>query len=527
MYYTLAKFKQFLFSPWFNLTNILAFSVAIAALIFMQPYFIWPAKHYYYIFTISGMCFVSFLFFRTNQLNYKYDTIIVLLCLFLLYITVLPTMDESHNKWIILCPFVIVFFSLPDYLQKKIFYLFGNIFLISLIPGLIISGLLALGIQIPFTKIAHPFAKPSDQIFYLSFPGVLFIQGNVWALPNGGILGRLCGIWDEPGVVGTTSALLLAATGFNLSTLKNKLLALAGLLSFSLAFLTLVALGTSLFAILRKKFFLLICTFSCVFTLLFLLGKIHLPSTAIKCDLLLMPSSSLSQYKQPRDLPSKSIHTYIVTENNLIYANKENNNFVPINIDNAKLDTIKKKLNITLPKSNENFKLISPLEDEKVKKITHLSGKIFTTFGPKDVSIKNEVMTLNSALRGSKFNNRTTPAMEKLFQQYSTSSLNVVLFGIASDASYLSGASVWKTILTDYGLVGLFLLLSTFAYYAFLNVNKQNFLFIATFMLVFFLSFYQRPGIWMPVFLIIFAGGILIQKDEVFLTKPSQEKKSA
>lgn len=67
---------------------------------------------------------------------------------------------------------------------------------------------------------------------------------------------RLFGVYDEPGVVGTFSALFLVAEKLNLKKLENVLLLFFGFLSFSLAFYILIAISFSMYAF-KKPLFLL------------------------------------------------------------------------------------------------------------------------------------------------------------------------------------------------------------------------------------------------------------------------------
>lgn len=53
---------------------------------------------------------------------------------------------------------------------------------------------------------------------------------------HGGSIDRICGMFDEPGVVGTVSGLILASKGFSLRRSYEKIIFIAGILSFSFAF---------------------------------------------------------------------------------------------------------------------------------------------------------------------------------------------------------------------------------------------------------------------------------------------------
>jgi len=79
--------------------------------------------------------------------------------------------------------------------------------------------------------------------YYLHAPGALLLSGNNLSLPWGGELYRLCAMYDEPGMVGTLSAFLLAGNRFRLKPLPFLIIFLGGLLSFSLAFIVMASIG--------------------------------------------------------------------------------------------------------------------------------------------------------------------------------------------------------------------------------------------------------------------------------------------
>lgn len=79
---------------------------------------------------------------------------------------------------------------------------------------------------------------------------------------------RLAGVFDEPGVVGTISALLLMADRFDMKNNINKVIFLAGLLSLSFAFYLLVVLYIVLANLNSKKIFFVFLFFVVVFFIL-------------------------------------------------------------------------------------------------------------------------------------------------------------------------------------------------------------------------------------------------------------------
>lgn len=89
--------------------------------------------------------------------------------------------------------------------------------------------------------------------YYIVYPLALVRMGDLSELT------RFCGFYDEPGVVGTFSALILCARRFNMRDWRNIIVLLSGLLSTSMFFYGLVAvywLAESIFV--RKKYGLFI-----------------------------------------------------------------------------------------------------------------------------------------------------------------------------------------------------------------------------------------------------------------------------
>ncbi|MBE5898688.1 MAG: hypothetical protein E7279_03715 [Lachnospiraceae bacterium] len=117
-----------------------------------------------------------------------------------------------------------------SYVFRIITYGFSIIVLPSVIYYLIT---ISFGVELPYYKLLGIHAgKISSGIYYELRPFGLIINAP------GGYVARLCGIYDEPGVVGTFSALLLSASMKNTRRFRavNILLFVEGVLSFSFAF---------------------------------------------------------------------------------------------------------------------------------------------------------------------------------------------------------------------------------------------------------------------------------------------------
>jgi hypothetical protein len=141
----------------------------------------------------------------------------------------------------------------------RVFEAFTWMFALSLVPGMLVWLWIAAGfpIELRFT------APPGDIVQrglteYLELPGAVFLLSNGIVLPHGGVLFRLCGMYDEPGTVGTISALCLAASGFRLRTIPSAICLIAGVMSFSIAFALLTAVGLIGMAVMQRRAWLLV-----------------------------------------------------------------------------------------------------------------------------------------------------------------------------------------------------------------------------------------------------------------------------
>lgn len=221
--------------------------LVFTALVSLNPYFIWShQKLYYAIATL--ILLVSYAgCFRSLALTREHLFLSVAFSLFLLYISILPKVHGGTTRWFFLIPFTVALLTVGHSERQRALEMFYWIFALSLVPGIILWICLAAGIPLEFRYLIPPYGPFADVtktgIYYLELPGVLFLNTNMMMLPNGGIVFRLCGIYDEPGTVGTIAALCLAATRFRFRDFRDGILLIAGLMSFSIAFAVLTLVG--------------------------------------------------------------------------------------------------------------------------------------------------------------------------------------------------------------------------------------------------------------------------------------------
>ncbi len=132
-----------------------------------------------------------------------------------------------------------IYVMLPRSIKVKSYIYFTNAFVVLLIVPIIIYFLVHIGISIPYTTIISPEdLKASSGIYYRIYPLASQWMGQ-WSTAYYSL--RMCGIYNEPGVVGTFCALLLCGDNFRLkNNYKNIILLVGGILSFSLAFYAII-----------------------------------------------------------------------------------------------------------------------------------------------------------------------------------------------------------------------------------------------------------------------------------------------
>ena len=221
--------------------------LALVAWISCRPYFTWP--HYRAWMVACGLLPLVVLLHpgvrsRLRELPRAEALALAGLITFLVLATALPQVAGGHVAWIYAAPFAAALLLLAP--QARVAALRGFALLVglSLLPGLLWFAVLLAGAPVSVDTMPVPNASFADAgVRLLRFPGAVFIESNSVPLPWGGVLTRLCGMFDEPGRAGTVAALALAAEGYDFRRLTSRILFLAGLCSFSLAFVVLCAIG--------------------------------------------------------------------------------------------------------------------------------------------------------------------------------------------------------------------------------------------------------------------------------------------
>lgn len=228
-----------------NINETLTWMFSITAFISMKPYFIWTTFKgglFSLIFPSSLVITTLFVFFYFVITNKKLKVSDCSLGAFfiVIWVYILTTGTENisylkiGNYFVLI--FILEFFLLTDYDKNAVFDKFSLVFAISLVPSIIISMITLLGFEFSYHILTpEHIGKMLAGFYYKNYIGAVTLH------PSYPGYSRLCGMFDEPGVVGTFAALFLVGDNLRLKcSLKNIIIMLAGILSLSLAFYILI-----------------------------------------------------------------------------------------------------------------------------------------------------------------------------------------------------------------------------------------------------------------------------------------------
>ena len=163
----------------------------------------------------------------------------------------------------------IIFALSSEKIQSITFrYLKNAIFIISVL-GIICYLNYTLKLFIPYEEVNY--YTLNNISTYIDYKIIFLFKGIDFS--SSSQIVRLCGIFNEPGFIGTIAALILSASDFNLKDKKNIIILIAGMMSFSLAF----ALISILYLILKysKNIKTFIIVIIIIFAYINILPNIH------------------------------------------------------------------------------------------------------------------------------------------------------------------------------------------------------------------------------------------------------------
>ena len=207
----------------------------------LSPFYLWRYQTVVYYVVVVGFVLWG-LWKRPKGLN---SWSFLLLFVFYTYATLYQYRVNFNGMVITFLPLLI--FLVDTSRWPKIFEKFTLLYSITLIPSLIVYFLVYwIGISLPFS-IIDPLNE-LKQYQYYAYPFLVGTDDLVQGI-------RFCGYYDEPGVVGTVSGVLLIINRINYRDWKNYPLLISGIFSFSLFFYVLIAVYVFIWGSGKMKLF--------------------------------------------------------------------------------------------------------------------------------------------------------------------------------------------------------------------------------------------------------------------------------
>lgn len=180
------------------------------------------------------LCFSKTILTSLNKENYIYAVI----CLIYLLVEIFYTIDKTPN-WKnagITVVLITALYSLFDKnLKSRVFIYFRYLLVISSACGIIAYFIYLVGIPFPYTVVRYYAIETQSQANYINYFNIVLYRGSTGVL-------RLCGPFNEPGLLGTFCALFIASDNMRITKIGNLIIFIAGALSFSLAFWVLISI---------------------------------------------------------------------------------------------------------------------------------------------------------------------------------------------------------------------------------------------------------------------------------------------
>lgn len=235
-----------------HLKDIEAFIFAFCLYIITPVFFVWHTK----IATICTLvCVLLAIKNFSNQRAGFFNRYLFFMGFMISYCYFVLKTDTSTLWYIIMIASCFLFAVSKDFIAN-VFKKFTLIYSITLVPSIIVYLLInVFGLDLLITVIEP--LNESKLYEYSVYP--FLVQDNEYTSIL--LLKRFHGYYDEPGVVGTISAVLLISSGYNLKRLINVPIFIAGVLSFSLAFLIASVVYIVVFCPLKYKIFIVIFIF--------------------------------------------------------------------------------------------------------------------------------------------------------------------------------------------------------------------------------------------------------------------------
>lgn len=220
-----------------------AIFVAILAFLTARPYFVWHTS-----IPVYALILMLFMLLVHNRLRYSRIGIVFIFAI--LYLWIALRGPFTFIGALSVFPSFLIFFADESFVRRS-FLCYKSIFSITLIPSLIIFILgIVTGFDLSFSQI-EPLNSIKDGV-YRQYPFLV-----VYEAVSGFPMLRFNGYYDEPGLLGTISAILLISDNCNMKKLENWVILLSGICSLSLFFFVLIGLYILIFSDVKIKVLIL------------------------------------------------------------------------------------------------------------------------------------------------------------------------------------------------------------------------------------------------------------------------------
>lgn len=238
--------------------------LALSGILWIGPYWVWDAPVYFRLCVI--LVFVTFLL-TLGTARRSFSARNVLLALFLIGLFLYFGSHRNGGPFVLSTGWLIllVFVLSGDDVKRVALRYFTIAFAVTLVPAIIVFALSALGFSVPWHAIAATrfdadLLFGNEPGFFRGYPGSVVLNDQVFQLGRSAIF-RLSAMYDEPGVVGTFSALLLVANGMRFRGERaNVVILIGGILSFSMAFYAMMLV----YLLLRRPLLTIVSTASLI-----------------------------------------------------------------------------------------------------------------------------------------------------------------------------------------------------------------------------------------------------------------------
>ncbi|SDB24573.1 hypothetical protein SAMN02910317_01180 [Ruminococcaceae bacterium FB2012] len=323
-----------------TIDKIAAILYACSIIAIMNPFFFWnsyrngifsssgiPLLKIFYVLTIffGFLCVINHSCVSSTNFKLFLFILVDLIILELICGKRFAGLSEISVTSILNITLIGLFCLLPNDIKVDIYKKSLLFFVVTIIPGILYSLLAFLGINPSFeTLTASSDIKQNSYVTYLHMPFAVQISKTYDILDNLNRF-RLCGIYDEPGRVGTICALFLVAENLKAKkNWKNVVLVLGGILSLSFAFFLLVAVVMCIRLFTEKKSKLAISIMA-IFVLFIIFMNIDFENAAIKSfqNRFVLTSSGIAGYNRTEDAFNELINQYFKDSNSyeLMFGN--------------------------------------------------------------------------------------------------------------------------------------------------------------------------------------------------------------